>query len=74
MHELFWGLIFMQLYGLSATTGVLAILVPFTGVFAKVFAEIFEQQAPEPAHTVPPGVGALKRHLYTLVPRPGRRC
>jgi phosphonate transport system permease protein len=69
VHELFWGLIFMQLYGLSATTGVLAILVPFTGVFAKVFAEIFEQQAPEPAQTLPPGVGGLKRHLYTLIPQ-----
>ncbi|MBY4675203.1 hypothetical protein K6T12_01180 [Marinobacterium sp. CAU 1594] len=69
VHELFWGLIFMQLYGLSATTGLLAILVPFTGVFAKVFAEIFEQQSPEPARTVPPAAGGLKRHLYTLIPQ-----
>jgi len=69
VHELFWGLIFMQLYGLGATTGLLAILVPFTGVFAKVFAEIFEQQAPEPRQTLPPGAGVLKRHLYTLIPQ-----
>ena len=38
VHEIFWGLIFMQVYGLSATTGLLAILVPFSGIFAKVFA------------------------------------
>ncbi|GGO77003.1 hypothetical protein GCM10011348_05560 [Marinobacterium nitratireducens] len=69
VHELFWGLIFMQLYGLGATTGLLAILVPFTGVFAKVFAEIFEQQAAEPSRTLPPGTGGLKRHLYTLIPQ-----
>lgn len=69
VHELFWGLIFMQLFGLSATTGLLAILVPFTGMFAKVFAEIFEQQLPEPAKTLPPAVGAFKRFMYTLIPQ-----
>ncbi|MBR9882591.1 MAG: hypothetical protein GYB21_02600 [Oceanospirillales bacterium] len=69
VHELFWGLIFMQLYGLSATTGLLAILVPFTGVFAKVFAEIFEQQAHAPGQTLPPSLGTLKRYAYTLIPQ-----
>ena len=38
VHEIFWGLLFMQVFGLSATTGLLAILIPYTGVFAKVFA------------------------------------
>lgn len=69
VHEVFWGLIFMQLFGLSATTGLLAILVPFTGVFAKVFAEIFDQQSPLPAQTLPPTVKALKRYFYTLIPQ-----
>ncbi len=69
VHELFWGLIFMQLFGISATTGLLAIIVPFTGVFAKVFAEIFDQQSSQPALTVPPSAGALKRYLYTLIPQ-----
>ena len=44
VHEIFWGLMFMQIFGLSATTGLLAILIPFTGIFTKVFAEIFQQQ------------------------------
>jgi len=69
VHELFWGLIFMQLFGISATTGLLAILVPFTGVFAKVFAEIFAQQAEHPAHSLPPQAGAIKRYVYTLIPQ-----
>jgi len=69
VHELFWGLIFMQSFGLSATTGLLAILVPFTGVFAKVFAEIFHQQQSDPTQTLPPTTGALKRYLYTLIPQ-----
>ncbi|GAB3115189.1 hypothetical protein G8770_09010 [Aestuariicella hydrocarbonica] len=69
VHELFWGLIFMQIFGLSATTGLLAILVPFTGVFGKVFAEIFEQQATQPAQTLPPAATGLKRTAYTLLPQ-----
>ncbi len=69
VHELFWGLIFMQLFGISAITGLLAILVPFTGIFAKVFAEIFQQQSSQPARTVPAAAGALKRYLYTLIPQ-----
>ncbi len=69
VHELFWGLIFMQLYGLSATTGLLAILVPFAGVFAKVFAEIFEQQSRDPELTLAPGLNPFKRYLYTLIPQ-----
>ena len=69
VHELFWGLIFMQIYGLSATTGLLAILVPFSGVFAKVFAEIFEQQSLEPGRTLSPKVMGLRRYAYTLIPQ-----
>ena len=69
VHELFWGLIFMQVFGLGATTGLLAILVPFAGVFAKVFAEIFDQQPPAPGLAAPPHAGILKRQCYTLIPQ-----
>lgn len=69
VHELFWGLIFMQLYGLGPLTGLLAILVPFSGVFAKVFAEIFEQQSVEPGRTLGADVSALRRYAYTLIPQ-----
>ncbi|MEJ2045738.1 MAG: hypothetical protein P8X74_18020 [Reinekea sp.] len=69
VHELFWGLILMQVYGLSATTGLLAIAVPFTGVFAKVFAEIFAQQSTDPATTLGVKVNGLKRYAYSLIPQ-----
>ncbi|MEE2729400.1 MAG: hypothetical protein VYA55_01205 [Pseudomonadota bacterium] len=69
VHEVFWGLIFMQLYGISPLTGLLAILVPFTGVFAKVFAEIFQQQDPDTVYTVALSAGRLKRYCYTLIPQ-----
>lgn len=69
VHELFWGLIFMQVYGLSATTGVLAILVPFTGIFAKMFAEIIEQQNTVPHTTLSTKTDRLSQYVYTWLPQ-----
>ena len=43
VHELFWALLLMQVFGLSATTGVLAIALPYAGICAKVYAEIIEE-------------------------------
>ena len=36
VHELFWALIFLQVFGLTPLTGVLAIAIPYAGIFAKV--------------------------------------
>ena len=69
VHEIFWGLIFMQVYGLSATTGLLAILVPFSGIFAKVFAELLAQQSPLPSAAVARSSDRLSRYCYTLLPQ-----
>lgn len=52
VHEIFWGLLLMQIWGLSATTGLLAILIPFTGIFTRVFADILSQQSPQVTDTM----------------------
>ena len=51
IHEIFWALIFLQFFGLSTLTGLLAIIIPFAGIFAKVYAEILEEsdRSPETA-------------------------
>ena len=59
----------MQLYGLSATTGVLAILLPFSCIFAKVFAEIIEQQSPVPNATLSTKSDRISRYIYTWLPQ-----
>jgi phosphonate transport system permease protein len=69
VHEIFWGLLFMQLFGLSASTGLLAILIPYCGVFAKVFAEIIEQQPQQPVSTLDPHNPRLLRYAYSLIPQ-----
>ncbi len=43
IHEIFWALLFLQFFGLSTLTGLLAIIIPFSGIFAKVYAEILEE-------------------------------
>src|SRR5690606_3661059 len=48
VHELFWALIFLQVFGLHPLTGVLAILIPYTGICARVYAELLEETSDLP--------------------------
>ncbi|MEF8834301.1 MAG: ABC transporter permease, partial [Halofilum sp. (in: g-proteobacteria)] len=68
IHELFWALIFLQCFGLHPLTGVLAIAIPYAGVFGKVFAEILDEQDPRPAESLPPGTGRIAAFLFARVP------
>ena len=68
VHEVFWGLLFMQVWGLSATTGLLAILIPFTGIFTKVFADILHQQSPQTVQTFGEA-GRISRYVYGWIPK-----
>lgn len=43
VHELFWALIFLQIFGLSTLTGLLALVLPYTAILAKVYAESMEE-------------------------------
>lgn len=67
IHELFWALIFLQIFGLHPLTGVLAIAIPYAGVFGKVFAEILEESDPEPSRVVPKGSGLVSTLVYTRI-------
>lgn len=68
VHELFWGLIFLQLTGLSPLTGVLAIAIPYSGIFAKVFGEFLEESDKRPMHALPAGVSHVSRFFFTRLP------
>ncbi|OZB12886.1 MAG: ABC transporter permease, partial [Marinobacter sp. 34-60-7] len=63
IHELFWALIFLQFFGFHPLTGVLAIAIPYAGIFAKVYSEILEEADPVPGHMVPPGASAISTFL-----------
>jgi phosphonate transport system permease protein len=68
IHELFWALIFLQFFGLTAMTGVLAIAVPFAGTCAKVYAEMLEEADHSPLMVVPRGSSAVSVFLFVRVP------
>jgi phosphonate transport system permease protein len=68
VHELFWGLLFLQVFGLSTLTGLLAIAVPYSGIFAKVFGEFFEEADRTPAKALPFGSDAFSTFWYARLP------
>ncbi|WP_232830645.1 ABC transporter permease [Tropicimonas sp. IMCC34011] len=68
VHELFWALLLMQVLGLSPMTGVLAIALPYAGIFAKVFSDYLGDVDPRPARALGPGTGAASRFLYATAP------
>jgi phosphonate transport system permease protein len=68
IHELFWALIFLQFFGFHPLTGVLAIAIPYAGIFAKVYSEILEEANPESGRVLPPGTGNISAFLYARIP------
>lgn len=68
VHELFWALIFLQIFGLSPLTGILAIGIPYAGIIAKVYAEILEEADPAPLQAVPGGTSRLSVFLFVRLP------
>ncbi len=68
VHELFWALIFLQIFGLSPLTGILAIGIPYAGIIAKVYAEILEEADPAPLRAVPGGTSFLSAFLFVRLP------
>lgn len=68
VHELFWGLLLLQLTGLSTVTAVLAIAIPYSGIFAKVFGEFLEEADPAPAAALPSRSSSLSVFFYARLP------
>ena len=69
IHELFWALIFLQCFGLHPLTGLLAIAIPYSGVFAKVYAEILEEVPASAARSLPVTAGHFTRLCYSRIPQ-----
>ncbi|WP_035247566.1 PhnE/PtxC family ABC transporter permease [Desulfogranum mediterraneum] len=68
VHELFWALLLMPLMGLNALCAVLAIAIPYAGVFAKVYAEIIQESERQATDSLPPGVSRLSGFFFTTLP------
>jgi phosphonate transport system permease protein len=68
IHELFWALLLIQVFGLGATTGILAIALPYAGIFAKVFAEMIEEADLAAVRVLPPETSAVSAFAYARLP------
>jgi phosphonate transport system permease protein len=64
IHEIFWALIFLQIFGLSAITGILAIALPYAATFARVFADILQQAPMHTLFSLPKGTDKLSAFIY----------
>ena len=68
VHELFWALLLIQVTGLSPTTGIFAVAIPYAGIFAKVFAEMIEEADLSAERVLPAGTSVVARFAYARNP------
>ena len=68
VHELFWALLLLQVTGVSPTTGILAIGIPYAGIFAKVFSDMIEEADLAAERVLPPGTSIVSRFAYGRLP------
>ncbi len=66
IHELFWALIFLQIFGLNTLSALLAIIIPYSAILGKVYAEILEENDHFPEQLR--GKSKVSYFLYTLIP------
>ena len=68
--ELVFALLIVHIVGLGPTAGVLAITLAYTGMLAKVYAEILESSDRKCSNTLlKNGVGRLQTFLYSALPQ-----
>ncbi|MBV1921240.1 MAG: hypothetical protein KUG73_11205, partial [Pseudomonadales bacterium] len=64
IHELFWALLLIAVIGVSPLAGLLAIAIPYSGIFAKVFYEMLLQANPDPDRVLKEKAGVISRFVY----------
>ncbi|WP_445946202.1 PhnE/PtxC family ABC transporter permease [Shewanella sp.] len=67
IHEIFWALLFLQIFGLSALTGILAIGLPYGATFARVFYDILVLAPKDTQSVLPHNSDKLSRYIYGTV-------
>ncbi|HEY9881167.1 MAG TPA: ABC transporter permease subunit, partial [Leptolyngbyaceae cyanobacterium] len=70
IHELLWGLFFVNILGLDPLVAVLAIAIPFGAIVAKVFSELLDETPRAPLNAlINSGAPPLSALLYGLLPQ-----
>lgn len=70
IHELIWGLLFVNILGLDPLVAILGIAVPYGAIVAKVFSELLDETPRQPLQALlNSGATPLTAFLYTLLPQ-----
>lgn len=70
IHELLWAVLFLSAMGLTPLAAVVAIAIPYSGVFAKVFSEMLDEASRDTADALrDAGASPLRAFAFGLVPR-----
>jgi phosphonate transport system permease protein len=70
VHEVIWGLFFINVIGLDPLTAILALSIPFGAIIGKVFSEILDETQREPLDALlNSGVSPPKAFAYSLLPQ-----
>lgn len=70
IHEMIWGLFFVNIWGLDPLTAILAIAIPYGAIVAKVFSEILDETPRQPLMALlNSGVAPLTAFIYSLIPQ-----
>lgn len=70
IHELLWAILFLSAFGLSDSTAVLAIALPYSGILGKIFSEMLDEAPADAAIALrAAGGGAGTVLLIGVLPR-----
>ena len=68
IHEIFWALIFLQVFGLHPLTGLLALGIPYAATFAKIYAEILEEGDQQALKAINRKTNSVSVFFYARLP------
>jgi phosphonate transport system permease protein len=70
IHELLWAVVFLAAMGLTPLAAVIAIAIPYAGVFAKVFSEMLDEAPRDTAAALrDAGASPARAFLFGRLPR-----
>ena len=70
IHELLWAVLFLAAFGISELAAVIALTLPCTGIFAKIFSELIDETPRSAAHAIQ-GIGGspIQVYFFVLIPQ-----
>ncbi len=70
IHELIWGLLLLQVFGLTTWVAILAISIPYSALMARVFADQIDALGTRKIYALKSsGAGSLEALITALMPK-----